>query len=134
MIIKTEQELESLGARLAQQYPKGGVILLKGELGAGKTTLVRGALRSLGHKSSVKSTTYTIVETYELPDRTIQHFDLYRLANGAELQAMGFRDYLADNNLIFIEWPEKALGFLPKADCEVHIKYHPQGRTVEINA
>ncbi len=131
MIVKNESELEALGARLTKKYHTGGLILLSGKLGAGKTTLVRGALRSLGVTGAVKSPTYTIVETYDTPQITVQHFDLYRLHDAQELEAMGFRDYLQDNSLIFIEWPERAIELLANADCHLTINYHPQGREVD---
>lgn len=130
VIIKTALDLEAIGEKVAKKYTEGGVILLSGELGAGKTTLVRGALRSLGVTGAVKSPTYTIVETYGTPEITVQHFDLYRMNGKQELEEMGFRDYLQDKSLIFIEWPERALDFLTEVDCHIRIQYHSQGREV----
>lgn len=117
-----------LGAQIAQKFPGGGIIKLYGDLGAGKTTLVRGLLRELGYQSTVKSPTYTLVEPYQLTDRIIYHFDLYRLADPEELEYIGIRDYLTDDALCILEWPDKGGAYIPKANLDIAIHVHLAGR------
>lgn len=130
--ITNEQEMMELGGQIACLLPVGGVVLLHGNLGAGKTTLVRGLLRSLGFEGTVKSPTYTLVEPYRIANRDIYHFDLYRLADPEELEYLGVRDYFRSDALCLIEWPEKAAGFIPKPDIEVTIEYEGKGRSTTI--
>ena len=103
-------------------------VYLEGDLGAGKTTLVRGVLRAMGFKGAVRSPTYTLVEPYRLEDVTFYHLDLYRLADGEELEYLGFRDMLAEAALMFVEWPERAEGWLPPADLLIKIHHADEGR------
>lgn len=132
IIISDEKAMMALGGRIAEQFPKGGIVLLNGDLGAGKTTLVRGLLRHLGFDGTVKSPTYTLVEPYEINKRSIFHFDLYRLGDPEELEYMGGRDYWDSNALCLIEWPEKAYGYLPKEDLNITILHDGDHRKVEI--
>lgn len=124
----------SMGNILAEliknEVKKGLVVFLNGELGAGKTTLTRGFVQGMGHKGNVKSPTYTLVEPYELADWNVYHFDLYRLADPEELEYMGIRDYFGENSCCFIEWPEKGLGLLPKADLIITIEYRDSERQI----
>ena len=94
-------------------------IELRGELGAGKTTLVRHLLQALGVKGRVKSPTYAVVEPYELPRLNIWHFDFYRFHDPSEWRDAGFRDIFAAAGLKLAEWPDKAAGFLPRADLVI---------------
>ena len=119
LYIEDEDAMMAFGGKLADDFPNGGIILLIGDLGAGKTTLVRGLLRHLGFKGIVKSPTYTLVEPYELQNRKIYHFDLYRLGDPEELEYMGGRDYWESDALCLIEWPDQAKGYLPEADLIV---------------
>lgn len=96
-------------------------IELRGDLGAGKTTLVRHLLRALGVQGRIKSPTYTVVEPYELPDLTIWHFDFYRFSDPREWQDAGFRDIFASPGLKIAEWPEKAAGCVPLADLALQL-------------
>lgn len=128
--IHDEAAMLALGGELATRLPAGGLITLHGDLGAGKTTLVRGLLRSLGHTGTVKSPTYTLVEPYHLDGRDIYHFDLYRLADPEELEYMGFRDYLRPDALCLVEWPEKAGGLLPTANLKINIRHSGISREV----
>jgi len=122
---------EQIGARLAQKltsmYPPF-MVYLTGDLGAGKTTLVRGFLQALGFKQTVKSPSYTLVETYDLDDKFIVHCDLYRLTDSEELTFMGFSDYLTKPAIVFIEWPEHGDGCLPKPDLEIRMEESGSGK------
>jgi tRNA threonylcarbamoyladenosine biosynthesis protein TsaE len=130
--VQDENEMMALGGQIAALLPIGGVVKLYGDLGAGKTTLVRGLLRSLNFEGTVKSPTYTLVEPYQVAQRHIYHFDLYRLADPEELEYLGVRDYFRPDALCLLEWPDKAANFIPKADLEVHIAYVGSGRNVTL--
>ena len=119
---------ERLGARLAPLLDPGAVVYLQGDLGAGKTTLVRGLLHALGHQGTVRSPTYTLVEPYPFASHTVYHLDLYRLGDPEELEYLGLRDFIADRGVLLIEWPERGRGWLPPADLCVRLDHLPQGR------
>ena len=125
--------MRALGADLMRSQVSGAVITLRGDLGTGKTTMVRGALESQGI-TSVRSPTYTLVEYYPLDSMTVVHLDLYRLADAEELEYLGFRDYLNPETLCFIEWPERAQGYLQSVDLEIRLDYDPEGRSVRLSA
>lgn len=129
------EDMEALGARFAGAIVGlGGVVFLSGDLGAGKTTLVRGFLRALGHRGAVKSPTFTLVEPYDLEEpgggRAVNHFDLYRLSGVADLEGLGFRDYLDEAALCLIEWPERGARAAVAPDLEVRIDIVGTGRVV----
>ena len=126
-LIGDEAEMRSFGAGLMRSGISGAVITLRGDLGTGKTTLVRGALESKGI-TRVRSPTYTLIEYYPLETVTVVHLDLYRLADAEELEFLGFRDYLSADTLCFIEWPERAQGYLQTIDLDIRLEYHVQGR------
>jgi len=130
--LQNEAETMELGASIATLLPVGGVVLLYGDLGAGKTTLVRGLLRSLGFMDTVKSPTYTLVEPYRIAGRDIYHFDLYRLGDPEELEYLGIRDYFRKDALCLVEWPEKAGLFIPKGDFSITLEYEKQARIAQI--
>lgn len=125
---------EQLGALLAHAMTDGSVIFLKGELGAGKTSLVRGLLRQLGHTGPVKSPTYTLLEEYSVDGREIVHFDLYRLADPEELDLIGIRDYFNESSCCLIEWPERGEGYLPREDLCITLRHRDNGRLVTVTA
>ncbi len=124
--------MESLGAALAPRLRAGQVIFLHGELGAGKTTLVRGVLRALGYAGSVKSPTYTLVEPYDLGCGRFYHFDLYRMEYPEELELLGIRDYLQGKGVCIVEWPERGAGILPRPDVDVFIDRVDHARSVRL--
>lgn len=99
------------------------VIALNGDLGAGKTTLISGLLQSLGYQGTVKSPTYTLIETYDLAGREFCHLDLYRLNDASELEALGFHDLLRAGTIVLIEWAERAAAAMPTADLSIRIQY-----------
>ncbi len=134
MLIGDEQEMRDFGAKLIDVCEQGGVITLSGELGTGKTTLVRGALQSLGVTSGVRSPTYTLIEYYPFVRFAVAHFDLYRLGEAEELEYLGYRDYLNDQTLCLIEWPQRALGYLNAVDLAIGLEYHDAGRTLQLVA
>ena len=123
-----------LGARLARALHPRLIIYLKGELGAGKTTLVRGALRELGYTGRVKSPTYALVEVYCLSRLYLHHFDFYRFKDPAEWIDAGFRDVFGGENVCLVEWPEKAGGLLPSADLEISLEHQDTGRSAHLSA
>lgn len=122
----------ALGRQLAAVVGPG-LILLQGELGAGKTCLVRGLLRGLGYAGPVKSPTYTLVEPYATARLQVSHWDLYRLAAPEELDALGFREPSA-GELRVVEWPERAAERLRDADLVLAIEYLGEGRRVRCEA
>ena len=123
------------GSSVGCALTTGAVVFLVGELGAGKTTFTRGALRTLGHAGSVKSPTYTLCEPYDLADAgQLCHLDLYRLSNPEELEFLGIRDYVASGAILFIEWPLKGEGWLPAPDLQVALSEFNNGRELTITA
>ncbi|GFE90894.1 tRNA (N6-adenosine(37)-N6)-threonylcarbamoyltransferase complex ATPase TsaE [Steroidobacter agaridevorans] len=103
------------------------IVALEGELGAGKTTLVGGILRSYGVTGPVRSPTYTLIEPYETAGRSIYHLDLYRLNDPDEVEPLGVRDLLTGSALLLIEWPSRAAGSIPAADLWIDIAYPGAG-------
>lgn len=130
--LKDSESTEAIGAELARQLPPKCLIFLKGQLGAGKTTLVRGFLRALGYRGAVKSPTYTLVEEYSTRERRIFHFDLYRLTDPEELEWIGIDDYLAQDAVCLIEWPEMGDGFLPEPDLVLALSVVGRERLLEV--
>ncbi len=125
---------EEFGAALAARCRGGLLVFLHGQLGAGKTTLVRGFLRATGHSGPVKSPTYTLVEPYTTRHGNLYHLDLYRLADAEELEWIGIRDLLEDENTCLIEWPEQGAGILPEPDLHVYLQAEGEGRKVRAEA
>ena len=123
LIGTSEEDTMFVAGLFATAIGAGGVIYLEGDLGAGKTTFVRGFMRGLGFLDAVKSPTFTLVEPYELGRGQVYHFDLYRLGHPEELEYLGVDDYFNENALCLIEWPEKGSGYLP--DCDILLSIEP---------
>jgi tRNA threonylcarbamoyladenosine biosynthesis protein TsaE len=132
--LEDQSDTEEFGGQLAAACEGGLLVFLQGQLGAGKTTLVRGFLRELGHSGSVKSPTYTLVEPYALGERNVYHLDLYRLGNAEELEWIGVRDLFEDETICLVEWPEQGEGFLPEPDLRVHLRVEGSGREIRVEA
>lgn len=126
--LQSDSETEGLGQRLAKSLKAGDVVLLHGVLGAGKTTLVRGLLRALGHEGPVKSPTFNIVQSFETTPPVV-HIDLYRVKTH---QGLGIEDYLA-SHLVLIEWPDRAAGLIdPDACWQVTLVIEGNGRKATV--
>ncbi|WP_405233575.1 tRNA (adenosine(37)-N6)-threonylcarbamoyltransferase complex ATPase subunit type 1 TsaE [Lentisalinibacter salinarum] len=127
---------EALGGALARALrglgETGCLILLQGELGAGKTTLVRGLLRAAGHTGPVPSPTYTLVEPYEIDGQRLFHLDLYRIADAQELEYLGWRDM--EGAISLVEWPERAPDLAAAADLVIRLTHADAGRRARIEA
>ncbi len=125
----------ALAFKIASALPAdtaGWIVLLEGELGAGKSTLARGMLKRLGYGGLVPSPTYTLVEPYDVHGRIIYHVDLYRIADPEELQYLGSADWA--DGLLLLEWPERAGHRLDAADLKVHLDYSGSGRRATVTA
>ena len=123
----SESDTNALALQLAAQPALGNAFLtLHGDLGAGKTTLVRHLLRALGVQGRIKSPTYAVVEPHEAPglapEAMVWHFDFYRFDDPREWEDAGFRDIFANPGLKVAEWPEKAAALIPLADIAIHIE------------
>ena len=113
----------ALGAALAAAGLSRGAVYLAGELGTGKTTLVRGFLRAAGVTGTIRSPTFTLVEEYRIGASMVGHYDLYRLSDPEELEFLGLRDHLAADALVFFEWPERGAGVLPRPDLDIRLEH-----------
>lgn len=132
---RSGEETEALGARLLGKVPAPGdacrLVTLSGELGTGKSTFARGALRALGATGPIKSPSYTLLELYELPGIGLLHLDLYRLTDPDELENLGLPDYFRPGYVWIVEWPERAAGRLPSPDLGFVFSITPEGHRIE---
>jgi len=134
LVLADTEATENLGQLLAQARPPLGVMYLHGEIGAGKSTLARALLRELGVTGPIKSPTYTLIERYPLARGEAAHLDLYRIAAAAELDFLGL-DEVAENTVLWlVEWPERGLGALPKADLVVVLEAQGDGRVASLHS
>ncbi len=134
LVVPSVAEMEALGARLARGIDQVHLLYLHGALGTGKTTLVRGILRALGHGGLVKSPTFTLVEPYSFDGLIVYHIDLYRVSDPEELEFLGFRDYLESESVCLVEWAERGVEKLPSPDLDVMIQNVDDTRTVELES
>lgn len=134
MELPTERATLLLGEYLGQLAHANMVIYLYGDLGAGKTTFARGFLHTRGYFGKVKSPTYTFIESYSDLKCHIHHLDLYRLNKPEEIEGIGIRDYLTDDGIILIEWPEKGRGFLPEPTIKLTMEILTKGRKITLAA
>lgn len=132
-----EDDTQRLGQHLAHVLESdntGAVIYLKGDLGAGKTALVRFLIKACGFVGRIKSPSYTLLETYKISSLYFYHLDFYRFKDAREWEEAGFRDLFHPNAVVLIEWPEKAEGLLPQPDLIINMTYEGDGRIAHIEA
>lgn len=137
-----EEATDRLGALLARALSEshdaiethGFALTLTGDLGAGKTALVRACLRALGVQGPVKSPTFSLLEPYVVSSLNFYHFDFYRFADPEEFSAAGFRELFGPGNVCAVEWPERARGALPTPDIEVTLSVENGGRRCLLDA
>ncbi|MCB9184238.1 MAG: tRNA (adenosine(37)-N6)-threonylcarbamoyltransferase complex ATPase subunit type 1 TsaE [Flavobacteriales bacterium] len=131
--LQSAADAHAAGQEILTAFPEARVFALHGELGAGKTTLIKGFCAALGVKDQASSPSFAIVNEYRAADGSpVYHFDLYRLKDATELEGIGFEEYLDSGAYCFIEWPELAAEMLP--DDAVHLRVHAQAdgsRTIE---
>ena len=133
LLLKSESETLNAGREFAETLVKenrlSSIVFLFGDLGAGKTTFVRGALQGFGYLGNVKSPTYTLLEPYYLESMEIFHFDLYRINDPQELDFLGFDEIIDGSGLKFIEWADKATTWLPSPSFNLYFKYEEKPKT-----
>ena len=134
LFLPDEAATLALGGSLAAFLMPGMVVWLEGDLGAGKTTLVRGLLRALGYENKVKSPTYTLVELYVISQLHLYHFDFYRLNEPEEYLEAGLDEYFQGTAICLVEWPDKAGAYLPPADLRLDLSLEREGRQARLSA
>ena len=132
--LRDEDATAALGARIASSLAPAMRVYLRGELGAGKTTLVRGLLRALGVHTRVKSPSYTLVELYVVSRLDLYHFDFYRFLDSKEFEDAGFADHFSGNAVCLVEWPERAGHSIPLPDLDIALAYSDAGRAADVCA
>ena len=133
-VLPDEAATQCLGAKLASALHPGLIIHLDGDLGAGKTTLVRALLRALGHVGPVKSPTYSLVEVYVVSSLYLYHFDFYRFNSPEEFFDAGLTEYFDGDTVCLVEWPEKAQGCAPEPDLQFRFVFAGDGRILTVVA
>ncbi len=123
-----ENDMLATAEKIGKTARDGGILFLRGMLGAGKTTFCRGVLAGMGYNGRVKSPSYTLIEPYTIDKQKVFHIDLYRITHSEELELMGLRDCFDYNNFCLVEWPEHSYGWLPQPDMELNIMITPPYR------
>ena len=129
--INSEGEMLEFGAKLASALRSGDIVTLSGGLGAGKTTLARGLVQSLCPGEIVPSPTYTLVQTYAMPDYELWHCDLYRLEHPNEAYELGLIDAMGDV-VCLLEWPDRLGDLLPEKTLDILISFEGEGRLISL--
>jgi len=124
---ETAEETQQFGYELAATLPNNCILALRGDLGAGKTTLVQGLIRGIGVSEPVQSPTFTYLQIYE-GSRSVYHFDLYRLPQESDFVLLGFEEYFEAGGIVVIEWPEKIASLLPPSTQWITLSHTPNGR------
>jgi tRNA threonylcarbamoyladenosine biosynthesis protein TsaE len=132
--LPAEADTLAFGATLGPALEPGVVVYLRGELGAGKTTLARGILSGLGHTGKVKSPSFTLVEPYTFSRLYLYHFDFYRFIDSREFGEAGLAEHFSPNSVCLVEWPEKAAGAVPAADMTITMTVGGTGRQLQLDA
>ena len=127
--LNSQEETLAFGRKMASLLPPNTILALTGELGAGKTTFVKGLALGLNIHEQVQSPTFVLLNAYE----GLYHFDLYRMKTDADFTALGFEDYFHQGGICAIEWPERIEKLLPKNTIRIHFSYSEQGRTVTVS-
>jgi len=138
LCLSDEEATIAVGGKLAPLLLPGMVVWFEGDLGAGKTTLVRALLRGLGYAGPVKSPTYSLVEVYVVSSLYWYHFDFYRFSEPGEFEDAGLGEYFRDDSVCLVEWPEKAVGYVPSPDLALVFRFaqnaNGYGRRLELQA
>jgi len=132
VVLPIADATDRLGALLAQTRPPRAIVYLRGDLGAGKSTLARALLRALGVTGAIRSPTYTLVERYPIGDGDAVHLDLYRIGDPGELEFLGLD--AGEGALWLVEWPERGAAALPPADLDVALALEGDGRVADLVA
>ena len=119
----TLDEIEDVAKSIINEINEVNLVLFKGELGSGKTTLIKSILKNLGVKENITSPTFSILNQYLISNGLINHFDLYRIKSLTELDVIGFEEYLESEAVCFIEWPEIAMSNIVDNYIEIYIKF-----------
>ena len=134
VFLKDEQASILYATQLAEHLQAPLILTFSGNIGAGKTTIIRAMLRTLGIQCAIKSPTFSLVESYTCTDFVVHHFDLYRIHDAEELEYIGFRDFFSEQSICCIEWAEHAGPFLPNIDLRCSLSVKESGRELEIKA
>ncbi|OPJ56032.1 tRNA (adenosine(37)-N6)-threonylcarbamoyltransferase complex ATPase subunit type 1 TsaE [Alkalithermobacter paradoxus] len=132
LVLKDEEYTKEIGYKLGKLLNKGNVICLKGDLGAGKTTLTQSIAKGLGIDEYITSPTFTIVHEYD-GDIPLYHFDVYRIGCSEEMYDIGFDEYINGNGVCIIEWANLIEDIIPKDCLWIELKYLQEGREMILN-